>query len=117
MARRPLKVVHLRGYLQGTSPVAQWLRLHLPLQGVKCSTPGWGAKIPYASQPKNQQVKQKQYCNKYNKDLVHNKKSKKKKKKRGGLWDERDQLQESWWKVGGEKMYQAEGTAEAQATG
>ena len=31
--------------------------------------PGWGAKIPHASGPKNQNIKQKQYCNKLNKDL------------------------------------------------
>ena len=33
------------------------------------SIPGQGAKIPHASQPKNQNIKQKQYCNKFNKDL------------------------------------------------
>ena len=31
--------------------------------------PGWGAKIPHASQPENQNIKQKQYCNKFNKDF------------------------------------------------
>ena len=32
------------------------------------SIPGLGAaKIPHASRPKNQNVKQKQYCNKFNK--------------------------------------------------
>ena len=30
---------------------------------------GWGAKIPHASGPKNQNIKQKQYCNKFNKDF------------------------------------------------
>ena len=33
------------------------------------STPGQGAKIPHASWPKNQNRKQKQYCNKFNKDF------------------------------------------------
>ena len=33
------------------------------------SIPGWGAKIPHASRPKNQNIKQKQYCNKFNKDF------------------------------------------------
>ena len=28
--------------------------------------PGQGAKIPHASGPKNQNIKQKQYCNKFN---------------------------------------------------
>ena len=33
------------------------------------SIPGWGAKILHASQPKNQNMKQKQCCNKMNKDF------------------------------------------------
>ena len=32
------------------------------------SIPGWGAKIPNALWPKNQNIKQKQYCNKFKKD-------------------------------------------------
>ena len=40
--------------------------------------PGRGAKIPHASQPKNQNIKQKEYCNKFKKDfkkkMVHIKK-------------------------------------------
>ena len=39
--------------------------------------PGQGAKIPRASRPKNQNIEQKQYCNKFNKD-VKNATSKKK---------------------------------------
>ena len=35
------------------------------------SIPGWGAKIPHASRPKNQNIKQKQYCNKFNKDFKY----------------------------------------------
>ena len=31
--------------------------------------PSRGAKIPHASRPKNQNIKQKQYCNKFNKDF------------------------------------------------
>ena len=48
------------------------------------SIPGRGAKIPSASRPKKQNIKQKQYCNKFNKDFKngpHKKKSLKKKKK------------------------------------
>ena len=30
------------------------------------SIPGWGAKIPHASWPQNQNITQKQYCNKFN---------------------------------------------------
>ena len=36
--------------------------------------PGWGARIPHTSPSKNQNLKQKQYCNKFNNDfkkLVH----------------------------------------------
>ena len=28
--------------------------------------PGWGAKIPHVSWLKNQKIKEKQYCNKFN---------------------------------------------------
>ena len=38
------------------------------------SIPGRGAKISHASQPKNQNIKQKQYCNKFNKDFKNKKK-------------------------------------------
>ena len=40
--------------------------------------PGQGAKIPHASQPKNQNIKQKCYCKTFNKDFKndpHQKKS------------------------------------------
>ena len=43
--------------------------------------PGQRAKTPHASQTKNQNIKQKQYCNKFNKDFKdgpHQKKSLKK---------------------------------------
>ena len=33
------------------------------------SIPSQGAKIPRASGPKNRNIKQKQYCNKFNKDF------------------------------------------------
>ena len=33
------------------------------------SIPGWGAKNPHTLWPKNQHIKQKQYCNKLNKDF------------------------------------------------
>ena len=33
------------------------------------SIPGQGAKIPHALGPKKQNVRQKQYCNKFNKDF------------------------------------------------
>ena len=44
--------------------------------------PGQGAEIPYDPWPKNQNVKQRQYCNKFNKDfkMIHIKTILKKKK-------------------------------------
>ena len=49
------------------------------------SIPGQGAKIPHASWPKNQNIKQKQYCNKFNKDFKNgpHQKNLQKKKDRG----------------------------------
>ena len=38
------------------------------------SIPCQGAKIPHASQPKNQNMRQKQYRNKFNKDFKNEKK-------------------------------------------
>ena len=51
----------------GNSLVVQWLELSTFTAGGVGSIPGWGAGIPQASQPKN--IKQKQYCNKFNKDF------------------------------------------------
>ena len=42
------------------------LRLRLPMQGGVGSFPGWKAKIQHGSWPKNQIIKQKHYCNKFN---------------------------------------------------
>ena len=44
------------------------------------SIPDQGSKIPHASQPKNQNIKQKQWCNKFNKDFKKSKHILKKKK-------------------------------------
>ena len=54
---------------KGTTLVIQWLRLRLLLQWAVGSILGQGAKIPHALRPKNQNIKQKQYCNKFNKRL------------------------------------------------
>ena len=43
------------------------------------SIPGWGARIPHTSRPKNQNIKQKQYCNKFNKDFKNGPHQEKKK--------------------------------------
>ena len=52
-----------------TSLVVQRLGLHLPMQEVASSIPGEGARILHASWSKNQNLKQKKYCNKFNKDF------------------------------------------------
>ena len=52
----------------------------LPMQGVLSSIPDWEAKTPHASRPKDQTIKQKQYCNKLNKDFKNGPCQKKKKK-------------------------------------
>ena len=49
-----------------TSPVIQSLTLFHP---GKSLIPGQGAKSPCTSGPKNQNIKHKQYCNKFNKDF------------------------------------------------
>ena len=46
------------------------------------SIPVQGTKIPHASRPKNQNIKQKQYCNKFNKDFKKWSTSKNKKNKK-----------------------------------
>ena len=74
----------------GTSLEVQWLRLHLPVQvGGASSIPGQGVKIPHALGPKHQNIKQKRYCNTFNKDFQNGPHQKKKilnkiKRKTGG---------------------------------
>ena len=46
--------------------------------GGAASIPGQGAKIPHALWPKIQNIKQKQYCNKFNKDFKNDPHQKKK---------------------------------------
>ena len=48
--------------------------------GSACSIPGQGTKIPHALGPKNQNIKQKQYCNKFSEDFKNDTHPKKKKK-------------------------------------
>ena len=43
------------------------------------SIPGWGVRIPDASWPENQNIKQKQYCYKFNKGFKSSPHQKKKK--------------------------------------
>ena len=50
--------------------------------GNTASIPGWGSEIPHASWPKNQNVKQKEYCNKFNEDFKTGPHEKKKKERK-----------------------------------
>ena len=49
------------------------------------SNPGQGAEIPHASRPNNQNIKQKHYCNKCNKDFKNGLHQKKKSLKKNGV--------------------------------
>ena len=53
----------------GTSLAVQWLRLPSNAGGTGL-IPVWGAKSSHASWPKNQNIKQKQYRNKFNEDFL-----------------------------------------------
>ena len=66
----------------GTSLAVQWLRLHLPGQGVWGGIPGRGARIPHTLWPKSQNIKH-THTHKNRSNIVTNpiKNSKKKKKK------------------------------------
>ena len=61
---KPLKIAEVRDFPSG--PVVKTLPSNAGGVGL---IPGRGAKIPYALWPKKQDIKQKQYCNKFNKDL------------------------------------------------
>ena len=50
----------------GTSLAVQWLKLRLPMQGVGLILV---PKILHVLGSKNQNIKQEQYCNKFNKDF------------------------------------------------
>ena len=58
-----------------TASVVQWLRRpsNAASEG---SIPGWGAEIPHALWPKTQNIKRKQHCNKFNKNLKKKKERK-----------------------------------------
>ena len=75
----------------GTSLAVQWLRFCLPMQGSASSIPGQGAEISHASCPRKtkQNIKRKQYCNKFKKGFKKGPHQKKKKsfKKSTGIGD------------------------------
>ena len=60
--------------------MVQWLRLHLPVQGVWVRSLVGELRSHIAHSQKTKNIKQKQYCNKFNKDLNNGPHQKKKKK-------------------------------------
>ena len=76
MVSHALLPYHIKNRICQDFPVVQWLRLCLPMQGVrvwsllgKLDPTCLGAKIK-----KKQDIKQKDYCNKFNKDFKNGKK-------------------------------------------
>ena len=56
-----------------TALKVHWLRFRLLILGVGAgSVPGGEAKVPHAWRPKNQNLKQKQNCNKFETDFLEN---------------------------------------------
>ena len=80
MLRMPLKnsfavcLLPSKNWLFGDFPGSPVLQTSLSNAGGASSIPGQGAKIPRASQSKNQNIKQKQHCNKDFKIGLHKKK-------------------------------------------
>ena len=70
-------------FLGGTSLAVQWLRLRLPLQEVRVSSLVGELRSHMPPVQKTRNIKQKQYCNKFNKDFKNGpyQKNLKKKKK------------------------------------
>ena len=60
---------------KGTSLAVKWLRLRLLMQGVWVLVAELGSHMPYSQ--KNQNIKQKQNCNKFNKDFKNGTQEKK----------------------------------------
>ena len=64
-----------------TSLVVQWLRFHFHMQRFWVQSLVWELRSHRPHGQKNQNIKQEQYCNKFNKDfkkMIHIKKSEKK---------------------------------------
>ena len=53
----------------GTSLAVQWLRLHLPMQGVQVRSLVGKLRFHMRCGQKTKNIKQKQYCNIFNKDF------------------------------------------------
>ena len=60
----------------------QWLRHQTSIAEGMGLRPGWGIEIPHVLLPENQNINQKQYCNKLNKDFKNGSHQKNLQKKR-----------------------------------
>ena len=56
-------------FMLGNFPGGPAIKTSTSSAGSEGLIPGWSAKIPHAMWPKHQNIKEKQYCNKFNKDL------------------------------------------------
>ena len=71
----------------GTFLAVQWLRLRLPMQGVQLRSLVGELRFHMPHGQKTQNIKQKQYCNKFNKDFKNGPQQKKSlKKKKKNIW-------------------------------
>ena len=75
----------LRNTTLGTSLVVQWLGLHLPTQGlwIRSLVGKLGSHMPWG--PRNQSIKPRQGCGRFNEDFLNGPHWKKKKKKKYAL--------------------------------
>ena len=66
---RDLNLSHCNDYLLRDFPRSPVVKTLPSNEGAACSSPVWGAKIPHDLEPKNQNIKQKQYCKQFSKDF------------------------------------------------
>ena len=69
MVNCQIHVSLLRMIIPGTSLVVQWLRLGLPIKGVQIQFLVWELISHMSQGQQNQNITEKQYCNKLNKNF------------------------------------------------
>ena len=68
ISENSLKYINIKRH-SGDFPGSPVVRTSPSNAGGAGLIPGQGVKIPHASRPKNQNMKRKKYCNKFNKDF------------------------------------------------
>ena len=81
------ELCHTRRISTGTSLMVQWLRLHCPMQEVWVWSHVWELRCHMPCGQKNQNMKQEQCCNKFNKDFKNGPHQKKEKCFKKEWWD------------------------------